>query len=219
MPNKGGVSKKARARSEADKIVQKEMILDKAKELFLRTGREGFSLRALARELGMAPSNIYNYFSTKRELWFAVVMREFESFERIFEDIVLEEGVTVDAFRRLAFEYLQFGFSHPDEYWMMFVVPAPHSDGLGPIERGHQPRSLLFLKELVVKGLEKGLFKDKYRVVDVDSIVFYFWSVLHGAVLVSQSIFVEQAPNRPFLASVPSFFEFVIHELLDQFFT
>ncbi|MBK5134244.1 TetR/AcrR family transcriptional regulator, partial [Candidatus Bathyarchaeota archaeon] len=54
------------------KAAQFEQILEAGKELFLEKGRDGFSLRGLAKILGMNQNNLYNYVESKRELWIAI---------------------------------------------------------------------------------------------------------------------------------------------------
>jgi len=46
----------------------KDLIFDRALELFSEKGFEGASMRELARRVGTTPSNVYNYFPSKEEL-------------------------------------------------------------------------------------------------------------------------------------------------------
>lgn len=46
----------------------REIIFDRALELFSERGFEGASMRELARRAGTTPSNVYNYFPSKDEL-------------------------------------------------------------------------------------------------------------------------------------------------------
>ena len=59
--------KQTRSRSPEKKAAQFERILETGKDLFLEKGRDGFSLRGLAKLLGTNQNNIYNYVESKRE--------------------------------------------------------------------------------------------------------------------------------------------------------
>ena len=65
-------NKKTRSRSPEKKAAQFQRILEAGKDLFLEKGRDGFSLRGLAKNLGMNQNNLYNYVDSKRELWIAI---------------------------------------------------------------------------------------------------------------------------------------------------
>jgi len=60
--------KQIRARSEDENALQFERILEAGKDLFLKKGSEGFSMRNLAEMLDMTKNNLYNYVERKREL-------------------------------------------------------------------------------------------------------------------------------------------------------
>jgi len=53
----------------------REMVLDKATELFAQHGYGGTSLSELVRAIGCTPPSLYNYFPSKGELYLAVIDR------------------------------------------------------------------------------------------------------------------------------------------------
>lgn len=56
-------------------VPTREMILDAAERLFSARGVDGVAVRDLARELGLTPSSLYNYFPSKQALYDAVLER------------------------------------------------------------------------------------------------------------------------------------------------
>ena len=72
--------KKTRSRSPEKKAQQFERILEAGKQLFQQKGREGFSLRGVAKTLDMNQNNLYNYIESKRELWIAIRKKFFEQY-------------------------------------------------------------------------------------------------------------------------------------------
>ena len=77
--------KKKRARSEEAKQKQFNKIIKEGRKLFLKYGSEGLSMRTLAKKADMGKSNLYTYVQSKRELWFAVMRKDFELFEKGME--------------------------------------------------------------------------------------------------------------------------------------
>lgn len=56
-------------------VPTREIILDAAERLFSARGVDGVAVRDLARELGLTPSSLYNYFPSKQALYDAVLER------------------------------------------------------------------------------------------------------------------------------------------------
>ena len=57
-----------RARTPAQKSDRKDTILLTAKDQFIETGYEGFSMAVLAQRAGVAKGTLYLYFVTKEEV-------------------------------------------------------------------------------------------------------------------------------------------------------
>src|SRR5215510_9506420 len=60
--------KKMIARKEGEKAKLKAKILETAREMVIREGFEGLSIRRLAEKIGYAPGNIYLYFAGRDEI-------------------------------------------------------------------------------------------------------------------------------------------------------
>lgn len=68
------------ARQRAVTDVRRGLVLDAARSAFLELGLEGASLREIAKRAGYTPGAIYNYFSSKEEVYGALLG---ESLERL----------------------------------------------------------------------------------------------------------------------------------------
>ncbi|MDF0752693.1 TetR family transcriptional regulator [Marinobacter sp. 71-i] len=66
---------KQRARSESDKALREQQILDAAKRLFLEHRFHGLTLADIARETGVTKAALYRYFRSKELLFIAVYRR------------------------------------------------------------------------------------------------------------------------------------------------
>lgn len=137
--------KATRARSEDKKAIQFERILEAGKELFLKKGTKGFSMRNLADMLGMTKNNLYNYIESKRELWIAIRNNFYTKFkEENFEIIKEHKGPTSELIVKLYKHFLDFAERDYDKFKMMFnIIEAPPSKKIGPIEKTYKEFRLL----------------------------------------------------------------------------
>jgi len=71
------------ARAASDQRTGKEReVLDVATEYFLAHGYQGTSISAMARDSGISKESIYRYFSSKKELFEAVIARELHAYQK-----------------------------------------------------------------------------------------------------------------------------------------
>ncbi len=101
-------------------------ILVAAREIFVRNGFEGFSMRTLARSVGCSPAAIYLHFTSKEDLFEILVE---ESFVHLYDALaVLLKERGKDPMRQLKRGlrlYVEWGLKHPSEYQIAFVVRNP----------------------------------------------------------------------------------------------
>src|ERR1700742_3036405 len=71
-----------RARQPAQIEQRRETILHGALRLFQREGLEHVSLNDIAREVGLAKSNIYRYFESREHIYLVVLQRLAAEFEQ-----------------------------------------------------------------------------------------------------------------------------------------
>lgn len=154
--------KQTRARSEEKKADQFEKILDAGKDLFLKKGTEGFSMRNLAEMLGMTKNNLYNYVESKRELWIAIRNKFYNQFKEENLDIIQNhKGSKCDLILKLYEHFLDFADRDYDKYKMMFnVIEAPPSSKIGPIEEKYREYRLLDgTTKLIQEAINEGEIK------------------------------------------------------------
>jgi AcrR family transcriptional regulator len=99
----------------------REGLIEAAEIVLQEEGLAALSLRRLAREIGVAPSAVYNHFSSREELLAAVAAdgyRRMEALEKKFYGRGGEEPEK--RLRLLVREYLRFAAEHPNLYRLMF---------------------------------------------------------------------------------------------------
>jgi AcrR family transcriptional regulator len=101
-------------------------ILTAAREIFVRAGFESVSMRTLARAIGCSPAAIYLHFTSKKELFDALVEASFAHLEQALG--VLLKQCTKDPVHQLKRGmrlYVEWGLKYPGEYQIAFVVRNP----------------------------------------------------------------------------------------------
>lgn len=99
------------------------LLVTAARDLFLEAGETGFSLREVARRVGVSPAAVYRHFEGKEALIFAACTQGFE----VFSSYLLRAlAATTPLERALAAceQYRAFGLEHPLDYRFIFMSPV-----------------------------------------------------------------------------------------------
>ena len=204
---------KSRARSDEAKAKQVKKIIETSREIFLNDGFKGFSMRTVANRLGMSQSNLYNYWSSKRELWYAIIRYDFKAFEEELAIIIdNHKGSIIELLEKISYFYFRFADENPKRFQMMFVLPPPPAEKVGPTELEFEPKTIEKLMMLLKKADMDGILKE----VNVEKLTLYLWSVIHGAVYVTQSVVFHPSSKMSYFGTPRDFQAFVIELLKEQ---
>jgi AcrR family transcriptional regulator len=157
--------------------------------LIERTGsQEAVTLRAVAREVGIAAPSIYAHFPDRDAIVMAVVVRIFDQLTEAIERGVSSAGE--DPARRLVAGcegYVAFGLEHPARYGVLFSEQRMEAaDFCKPVSLGPDGRPLLeFGAEafaLLVEGIGDCVKAGASTSTDVVADATAVWVALHGTV-------------------------------------
>lgn len=178
------IKKQTRSRSPEKKAAQFEQILEAGKTLFLEKGRDGFSLRGLAKILGMNQNNLYNYVESKRELWIAIRNKFYKQYrEENIEIIKDNKGSTTELLMKIFANFLDFADKDFGAFSMMHLSESPPSDKIGPFEKEYREFNYLRGTARVIKvAIEAGEIKDS----DAIMLTFLVYSLILGAAMVER---------------------------------
>ncbi|MFF2324387.1 MULTISPECIES: TetR/AcrR family transcriptional regulator [unclassified Streptomyces] len=104
-------------------------IKDEARKQLAADGAAKLSLRAVARELGMASSALYRYFPSRDELLTALIIDAYDSLGEAAE--AAHRAVRADSARHLArwtavaHAVRDWALAHPHEYALIYGSPVP----------------------------------------------------------------------------------------------
>ncbi|KRE34474.1 hypothetical protein ASG82_19720 [Mycobacterium sp. Soil538] len=147
-------------------------LLDAAETVLDRDGAAAVTVRAVAREAGVAPMGVYNRFSSKDGLLAALAIRAFDDLAAAID--VGPEGGPADRLHRACRGYRRFALSHPARYTLIFDVGSPAADPASPVTvRGREVFEVLVD---MVRGLTLRRGLDPLHAAQA------LWNGQHGAV-------------------------------------
>ncbi|TFG17418.1 MAG: TetR/AcrR family transcriptional regulator [Promethearchaeota archaeon] len=172
------------ARSEEEKRELYEKIIGVGAEMF--ASEQGFSTRKLANRLSMTQGNLYNYVTSKRELWIAIRKHDFELIKTEFSNAISSHsGSYIDLIEKLMIFFLDYSDANPNSWKMMFLIDPPKSNKKGPLEENYEPIQLF---EIILNLFNLGSKKGEIR--NVSPLVLYSLAV--GAVLTEMDIKISE---------------------------
>jgi len=170
-------------------------IVAAALTLIERTGSdEAVTLRAVAREIGIAAPSIYPHFADRDAIVMAVVLRVFDELSEAI--ITGRDAAGPDPADRLVAgcaAYLAFGIRHPARYGVLFVphgagpeeycTPVPlGADGRPVLEFGAE--SFALLAESIEECAAAGVSASTDAFADATAV----WAALHGTVTLRSAL-------------------------------
>lgn len=112
----------------------KQSILDSGKAEFLKNGFEKTSMRQIAKSAGTTIGNLYNYFSSKEEIFYTITTPAFDEFisllnnheDESFKDFTFDESVNIDFLETI----IKFSFNKYDSMFdSSFLILVDGSKG------------------------------------------------------------------------------------------
>jgi AcrR family transcriptional regulator len=202
--------KKTRARSIDEKQRVFNEIIHKGRELFLRYGAGGFTLRALASELDMGQASFYTYFQSKRELWFAIVEEDFKEIEtKIVNYIENYKDKYIDLPAQIAEIYFDAIIEDYRKFRLVFKTTPPKSSKKGPIEQNYEITTIKILEDIFNKAVQNGEIRERETI----KLAFFTWSLIFGIALSTQTDSFGTIEKIPYFGTIKEYFDFVLRKL------
>jgi AcrR family transcriptional regulator len=150
----------------------RSLILEASRDIFVREGYEGFSMRKLAQQIEYAPGSIYLHFQSKEHLFRSLVD---QSFAHLLDELkkLPSSGRRdwVKALKKGLRTYVEFGLRHPNEYRIAFLLRPTR--GSGP----YKPHpAFQVLRDMVRRCVQENVF----GTLDVERTSQALWAAVHG---------------------------------------
>jgi AcrR family transcriptional regulator len=160
------------------KTLLKQEILDAARELLVREGYDGVSMRKVAEKIDYSPTAIYLHFKDRDDLIYSVCEEVLAGLVRELQAVAKQNPDPLAALKKGLRRYIEFGLSHPQHYLAVFGIPRGAESGA---EHKKRPNSMGlqafgFLPRLVGECVRL----KKIRKVDVDTTSRALWASIHG---------------------------------------
>ena len=148
----------------------REQILSAAAKEFAESGLGGARVDRIAAQAGVNVRMLYYYFSSKDDLFLAVLERAYEVLREAEKGLNLDEAEPIDAVRRLIEFTWRFELSHPEFITLLNsenLHQGRHLARSASIAKLHSPL-LEMIGRLLERGGKAGVFRR-----DVDPMRFY----------------------------------------------
>lgn len=169
-------SAERRSRERAD---TRQLILDAAREMFVREGFEATTMRAIAQRIEYTPTAIYHHFASKHALLTELCTLDFRSLAGAFQRIGRIDD-PVERLARIGGAYVDFGLQHPMQYQLLFMARRPEvtKDAMPDEDPGQDAYG--FLRDTCAEIAISGRFRPEYD--DPEELAQMCWGSLHGLV-------------------------------------
>lgn len=157
---------------------QRDRIVAEACALFLEKGLEGFSMRRLARAVGVTAPALYRHYDGKEAVLHDVVR---EAYERMAQYLyrALQGRTPLERLQLAGVGYLDFALEHPRLYDALFA--SPDLVGLGdlPAEVEMQGCAIgQFWNDRIRECMDAGLMRRS----DPEGVALTLWAHAHGLI-------------------------------------
>jgi AcrR family transcriptional regulator len=131
MPEKQMTRKRQRnPRGQGERL--RDDIIEAASRLLADPAAPPLTLRAVAREVGVAATSVYLHFDDIESLILAVADRRFSELVRLQDEVRDEAADPCQRVRVGCLAYCEFGLAHPGHYQVMFSSPLQIPENTTP---------------------------------------------------------------------------------------
>ncbi|MFP4976254.1 TetR/AcrR family transcriptional regulator [Paenibacillus sp. CN-4] len=111
------------ARRAVEQELTRERILEAARHLFITKGYRAISMRSIGQHLGYSHGSLYYHFKEKAELFYAIVVEDFNYIASLLLQAMNEPPLeNLSRVEQLLMEFIRFGLNHPHQYEIMFMI-------------------------------------------------------------------------------------------------
>ncbi|ASR48548.1 TetR/AcrR family transcriptional regulator [Paenibacillus kribbensis] len=139
------------ARRAVEQELSRGRILEAARHLFITKGYRAISMRSIGQHLGYSHGSLYYHFKEKAELFYAIVIEDFNTLRGIL--LQSATGTPEGGLSRLEYlmlEFIRFGLENPYQYEIMFMM---HDEELLAYCRTEQNRCVELFASMIRQEL------------------------------------------------------------------
>ncbi|MFX1238804.1 MAG: hypothetical protein ACFFAS_01080 [Promethearchaeota archaeon] len=149
----------------------------------------------------MSEAFVYNYITSKMELWIGIRSGYFaqyqEGLQKIFSEN--EKASLIDFFLVWVRFFLEFASADYNRFKMMFLINAPRSNKIGTLEKNYKVFNLF---ETGINKINEILETNNLRLSNVEKIIYFLFSVVFGAAEIEADIRLRYDIKEPLSPSI-----------------
>ena len=168
------------------KQLLRQEILDAARDIFIKDGYDGLSMRRVAEKIEYSPTAIYLHFKDKQDLIFSLCEETFSRLVRELES--LEPGKDPVARLKAGMRrYVEFGLRNPQHYIATFVLPRTDHTGDDKDAATYLDEHTMGMRAfgLLRAHVQECVTARKLRRVNVDTATRALWTETNRAVCIT----------------------------------
>lgn len=195
----------------------KDLIIENAVALLREKGFSNVSMRNIAMKSDMSATNLYNYFSSKDEMYIAILTK---AFQRLYLDInraFETEDKLIPKVKNMVRAYFDYGIDNRYYYEIMFTNAGPtYNDYVGTKYENLAKKEMDISNQIIeiTKNLLIKVAKHKKRDFDekyLEIKVVQLWSMLHGLISLHNNKIVDYITTN-----IDSIFDMVINKYIES---
>ncbi len=195
---------------ESRKNLKRERIIETAFELFSKKNYHEVMMEDVAKLTDVAKGTVYNYFSSKEELYFSIMKQRMEKLTNSLTEKIASETNSIDSLHSFITHLYMFMMKYQN-FFLMYKKEFLKADNEICLELRSMEKSLnALLFEIIKTGTTKGLF----RQVDENFAVNIILGSIFGAVQQGIDNKISEQEIRRVKENI---FDFVLHGLFSGF--
>ncbi len=151
----------------------KEKIIHCARDIYIESGYNGFSMRKIAQCADISATAIYRHFSDKEDLLFNILLTGFRVFATYLQRCE-KEPTPIERLLRSSKEYVNFALEHPAYYEMMFITTDQLTGLKGLNQKGSNEM------EATYSYHHKLVENCNFKTQETNQLALAIWAFSHG---------------------------------------
>lgn len=173
----------ARPGREERKALQRQKILESAREVFFRDGFMEANLDEVAEGAGVAKGTLYRYFESKADLYVAVLSANGQVFEERMREAASRAGSASDAVRAVG----RFYFEHwtRNRHYFRIFWALENQEVIGELPEGVVEEVLQLWESclrILADLIERGVEEEEFARCDAWEVANILWTVSNGLI-------------------------------------
>ena len=195
---------------ETKKQIKRERILEAAANLFSQKSYHEVMMEDVAKLTSVAKGTVYNYFSSKEDLYFSIMCLRMENLIRSLKQQIKVEQNSIDSLRSFTVHLYMFMMKYQN-FFLMYRKESLNSENDFCVELRHLDHQL---KTILSGIIDNGSSENVFRNIDKDFAVTSIMGTIYGTIQRNIETKIDDNGKK---IERERLFEFILHALYSGF--